>query len=89
MKMASFNTLLSYILSYEFKPSKNNSEAFDNDNVEVEMTAIKDLLSDYTLNQWFLLNLVGGTEPHKFHTCIHRTLRSWSFFILQIQNICL
>ena len=24
-----------------------------------------------------VLNLVGGTEPHKFHTCIHRTLRSW------------
>ena len=23
------------------------------------------------------LNLVGGTGPHKFHTCIHRTLRSW------------
>ena len=23
-----------------------------------------------------VLNLVGGTEPHKFHTCIHRTLRS-------------
>ena len=21
-----------------------------------------------------VLNLVGGTEPHKFHTCIHRTL---------------
>ena len=21
-------------------------------------------------------NLNGGTEPHKFHTCIHRTLRS-------------
>ena len=21
--------------------------------------------------------LVGGTEPHKFHACIHRTLRSW------------
>ena len=28
-----------------------------------------------------VLNRVGGTEPHKFHTCIHRTLRScWSFF---------
>ena len=21
-----------------------------------------------------VLNLVGGTEPHKFHTCIHPTL---------------
>ena len=31
-----------------------------------------------------VLNLVGATGPHKFHTCIHRTLRSWknkiSFF---------
>jgi len=24
-----------------------------------------------------VLNLVGGSEPHKFHSCIHRTLRSW------------
>ena len=24
-----------------------------------------------------VLNLVGGTEPHKFYTCIHWTLRSW------------
>ena len=24
-----------------------------------------------------VLNLVGGTEPHKFHTRIHGTLRSW------------
>ena len=24
-----------------------------------------------------VLNLVGGIEPHKFHTCIHRILRSW------------
>ena len=24
-----------------------------------------------------VLNRVGGTEPHKFHTCIHRTLGSW------------
>ena len=25
---------------------------------------------------WLTEPLVGGTEPHKFHTCIHRTLRS-------------
>ena len=24
-----------------------------------------------------VLNLVGGTEPRKFHPCIHRTLRNW------------
>ena len=24
-----------------------------------------------------VFNLVGGTESHKFHTCIHWTLRSW------------
>ena len=24
-----------------------------------------------------VLNFVGGTEPLKFHTCIHQTLRSW------------
>ena len=24
-----------------------------------------------------VLNPAGGTEPRKFHTCIHRTLRSW------------
>ena len=24
-----------------------------------------------------ILNLVGGTEPHKFDTCIHLTLRNW------------
>ena len=24
-----------------------------------------------------VLKLVGGTEPHKFHTYIHRTLQSW------------
>ena len=24
-----------------------------------------------------VLNIFGGTGPHKFHTCIHRTLRSW------------
>ena len=24
-----------------------------------------------------VINLVGGTELHKFHTCIRRTLRSW------------
>ena len=37
-----------------------------------------------------VLNLIGGTEPHKFHTCIHRTIRSWKnkicrefFFIAQ------
>ena len=27
-----------------------------------------------------VLNSVGGTEPHKFHTCIHGTLRSWNFY---------
>ena len=43
-----------------------------------------------------VLNLVGGTEPHKFHTCINRTLRSWKnkmcvvnfiFFTFIAQNI--
>ena len=24
-----------------------------------------------------VLNLVGGTEPDKFHPCIHRTFRRW------------
>ena len=30
------------------------------------------------LSYWtaVVLNLAGGTEPHKFHICIHRTLRS-------------
>ena len=37
-----------------------------------------------------VLSLVGGTAPHKFHTCIHRTLRCWSLFLpLQIQDICI
>ena len=45
-----------------------------------------------------VLNLVGGTEPHKFHTCIHWTLRSWKnkmcvvnfiYFIFIAQNISL
>ena len=43
-----------------------------------------------------VLNLVGGTESHKFHTCIHRTLRSWKnkmgvvkyiFFTFIAQNL--
>ena len=34
-------------------------------------------------------NLFGATEPHKFLTCVHRTLCSWEnekCFFLQIQN---
>ena len=43
-----------------------------------------------------ILNLVRGTEPHKFHTCIHRTLRSYKnkmrvvnfiFFTFIAQNL--
>ena len=37
-----------------------------------------------------VLNLVGGTELHKFRTCIHRTLRNWKnkmCFFFQIQNV--
>ena len=43
-------------------------------------------------------NLVGGIEPHKFHTCIHRTLRSFKnkmsvmnfiYFIFIAQNFLL
>ena len=42
-----------------------------------------------------VINLAGGTEPHKFHTCIHRTLAvekikfvSWVlFFILLLLKI--
>ena len=33
-------------------------------------------------------NLVGGTETHKFHTCIHRTLRSWKN-IMCVRNFIL
>ena len=31
-----------------------------------------------------VLDLFGGTEPHNFHTCIHRTLRSWKNKMLGI-----
>ena len=43
-----------------------------------------------------VLNLVVGTEPHKFHTCIHGTLRVWKnkmcvvkfiFFTFIVQNL--
>jgi len=42
-----------------------------------------------------VLNLVGGTEPHKFYTCIHQALRSWKnrmrvvhfFFLLSLLKI--
>ena len=43
-----------------------------------------------------VLNPAGGTEPHKFHTCIHRTLRScknkvcvvnFIYFIFIAQNL--
>ena len=36
------------------------------------------------------LNLVGGIESHKSHTCIHSTLRSWKnkkCFFVQIHNM--
>ena len=42
-----------------------------------------------------VLNLVGRTEPHKFHTCIHRTVRSWknkmcvvNFILLLLKISC-
>ena len=34
-----------------------------------------------------VLNLIGGTEPCKFHQCIHRTLRNWKNKIWFLQNI--
>ena len=43
-----------------------------------------------------VLNLVGGTESHKFHTCIHQIFRSWKnkmcvinfiYFIFIAQNL--
>ena len=31
----------------------------------------------FTVVRPVALKLVGGTEPHKFHTYIHQTLQSW------------
>ena len=60
----------------------------------LSMLRIWFLLRIYSLTP-VVLNLVGGTEPHNFHTCIYRTLRSWKnkmcavnfFFLLLLLKI--
>ena len=39
-----------------------------------------DMRSSLLWSNPVVLNLVGGTEHHKFHACIHRTLRTWICF---------
>ena len=50
-------------------------------------------LSTYIYNMYVarsvVLSLVGGTEPHKFHTCIHRNLRRWKNIMCLVNFIFL